>query len=321
MVCASRGTQHRGTYGRKHMDTKLVKNNGVWAAMFLTGLTASFCHVQDAIAALPGAAGAEQCSRGSAPARKVDAVLDGISTIVVRTTPSQLRVVGAAAHTELVALATTCDRDKDATVILEATREGSRVYVVASSDSDRGPLLGPSTNLRVTLTVPHSVKIEIENMNGPTTIEGVSAVSIGGGMGSLRINDIAGDVAVRNGVGAAYLARIAGDLQIEDGSGELIVSGVDGMLRILADAAGQMVIDDVHRDVVIDADGSGEIRVSRVSGDVRVGRDGSGKILVSGVGGNLTVADKTRGLIKYEHVAGSVHVPRLETAATGHPRR
>jgi hypothetical protein len=244
--------------------------------------------------------------------QEMSANLDGISSIVIETGPSELRVVGAAHRTDLHASATLCGRSE---VHLETRRESSTLRVIASwsASERRWSLFGPSTALVVSLDVPANARIEIVESYGPTSIRDVAAATVRGGIGTLHIADVSGDVIAHNGVGATYIRSVGGDVEVEDGAGEMIVSNVGGTLRILGDTGGQIVIDDVRRDVVIDGDGSGEISIARVAGDVRVRQDGEGKILVRDVGGAFSVEEKATGLIKHTRVAGPVNVPIMRS--------
>jgi hypothetical protein len=248
-------------------------------------------------------------------AQEVVANLDGISSIVVTADPSELRIIGEANRTDLLASVAPCRRGDDVETHIEIRREGATLHVLATvPESKRWSLFGPSTSSIVSVAVAQGVAVEIVKSYGPTLIRGVARANVRSGTGTLRISDIAGDVVAHNGVGATYIQRIVGNVEAQDGSGEMLISGIGGNLRILGDTSGQLVIHDVRQGVMIDADGSGEIRVTNVSGDVRVSKDGAGEILVSDVGGAFSVAEKSAGAIKYDRVAGPVDVPvfRLE---------
>lgn len=194
---------------------------------------------------------------------------------------------------------------------LEIRRDGNTVYVRTVLPEMHGGLFGSSHYARidVTVAVPKTATLEIEDSSGDMEVTDVRAATI---------QDSSGDQTVE---------RIAGDLEVQDSSGEIKVAGVGGGLR-LRDSSGDVDVDDVRGDVVVDVDSSGDLDIRRVTGgvhvredssgdieihdvkrDVTIDDDSSGGILVQDVGGNFTVGSDGSGSIRYERVTGSVRVP------------
>lgn len=193
---------------------------------------------------------------------------------------------------------------------LEIRRDGNTVYVRAVLPEMHGGLFGSHyAHMDVTVAVPKTATLKIEDSSGDMEVTDVQAASI---------SDSSGDQTVE---------RIAGDLEVADSSGEIKIAGVGGGLR-LKDSSGDVDVDDVRGDVMVDVDSSGDLDIRRVTGgvhvredssgdieihdvkrDVTIDNDSSGGILVQDVGGNFTVGSDGSGSIRYERVTGSVRIP------------
>lgn len=192
---------------------------------------------------------------------------------------------------------------------LEIRRDGNTVYVRTVLPEMSSILFGSHAHMDVTVAVPKTATLKIEDSSGDLEVTDVQAASI---------QDSSGDQTVE---------RIAGDLEVQDSSGEIKIAGVGGGLR-LKDSSGDVDVDDVRGDVVVDVDSSGDLDIRRVTGgvhvredssgdieihdvkrDVTIDDDSSGGILVQDVGGNFTVGSDGSGSIRYERVTGSVRVP------------
>lgn len=166
--------------------------------------------------------------------------------------------------------------------------------------------------------------------------EGIEALSITAGAGSLEITGVAGTGEIRvealiqvpdrnddkaqkviesdliltleksgrNAVLRAYFDR--GMWNFGDSpSVRLVVTMPQDLGLEVDDGSGSMVISDVSGDIEVD-DGSGSISMSNVGGEVRID-DGSGSISVEQVGGDISIVDGS-GSIKVREVLGSVVV-------------
>ena len=108
-------------------------------------------------------------------------------------------------------------------------------------------------------------------------------LSIDDGSGSIRIEDVRGDITVDDGSGSLTMIRVGGDIRIDDGSGSISVKEVGDSVSIV-DGSGSITVRTVGGSVVID-DGSGGIDISDVEKDLIIEEDGSGSLKVARVQG------------------------------------
>ncbi len=149
---------------------------------------------------------------------------------------------------------------------------------------------GNYARIRLTVRVPEGTGIDLEDGSGSATIEGVGAVVVEDGSGSLRIAGARGDVRVEDGSGSLSIRDVAGDVLIEDGSGSVTVRSVSGS-------------------VMVGDDGSGSLEIEEVGGEVRIEDPGSGRVEVRDVEGGLTVEQGRRRRISWSDVRGAVELP------------
>jgi hypothetical protein len=166
--------------------------------------------------------------------------------------------------------------------------------------------------------------------------DGISAISIEAGAGSLEIKGVAGldqievqaliTLPGRNDEKAVQKIESDLVLYLEKQGSKAVLHGYfdEGMwnfgnsptvgliVRVpehldldVDDGSGSVVIEKVRGDIEIE-DGSGSLSMSDVGGDVEID-DGSGSISVSGVGGDISISDGS-GSIKVRAVTGSVVV-------------
>ena len=201
-----------------------------------------------------------------------------------------LRVEGKASTTDVVAEGTARAPRKDLLeeIKLTGTREGDVVRIVVEMpdmkrhdwDSwDDGP------SLDLTVTVPATIPVEIEDSSGDLRVMGTAALDVDDNSGGVEIRDVTGALRVTDGSGELEIQNVRGDVSIEDGSGEIDVRDVTGSVTV--------------------RDGSGSITAHGVGGTVHVLRDGSGGIRVVDVGGDLIVERSRKRGISYSGVKGS----------------
>jgi len=198
--------------------------------------------------------------------RSASASAAGISTVRIIAEAGDLDVEGRLGLTEVEAEGTACasnTRHLD-DIQFEVSTSGSEVVIEARTPGN--------TQFDVTVTVPDSVLVEIEDGSGDIEVRDVAGV---------RVNDGSGDVDV---------AGVSGDLVVtDDGSGDLDLNDIAGTVEIEVDGSGDITVTDVRSDVRIGSDGSGDIRVSNVAGDFEVGSGGSGDISHNNVGGTVDI--------------------------------
>ena len=145
-------------------------------------------------------------------------------------------------------------------------------FYLKSDQEDGSWMSGASGSIDITIMVPTTVNLDIEDGSGSISVVGAGA-----------------------------------DVRIEDGSGDIEVSHVGGNLRI-EDGSGGITVSDVGQSVEIE-DGSGGIEVRHVGRDVRIS-DGSGSVEIEDVKGNLDIPTGGSGSVHYRDVKGQVNVPR-----------
>ncbi len=170
---------------------------------------------------------------------------------------SEVRIAGTACAPSQAAL----ER-----IELVTSRSGDDLLVEARTEDTNG-------RLALVIELPDSLPVEVDDTSGSVRIIGVAAVTIADGSGSIRVDQVAGDV------------------RVTDGSGGIDIHGVEGSVIIEDDGSGNIDISDVRQDVVIEEDGSGNVRASDVGGDFIVRRDGSGAIRYDRVGGRVSTPD------------------------------
>ncbi len=144
--------------------------------------------------------------------------------------------------------------------------------------------------LDLSLEVPSTLPLVVEDTSGSVRISDVEALSLDDGSGSITIEEVAGNVWVTDGSGSLDIEEVGGTVTVEeDGSGSIEVETVDGDVVIKEDGSGSIRIADVAGDVLIEEDGSGSIRVEEVRGNFAVLRDGSGRIRSDDIGGDVSV--------------------------------
>ena len=194
---------------------------------------------------------------------------DGISSVRIIAEAGSLDIEGRLNQTDVNAEGTACASSSNdlEEIQFEVTTSGSEVVIEA-----RTP--GSNSEFDLTITVPDSVLVEVEDNSGGADIHDVADV---------RIRDDSGDVDVAN---------VSGDVTVtEDGSGNLNFSGIAGSVEIAKDGSGEIIVTDVGGDVLVGEDGSGSIDVTNVAGDFVVRQGGSGGIDHSGIGGTVDIPE------------------------------
>lgn len=185
--------------------------------------------------------------------------------------------------------ATLCASEEEWLRELDATLEHTGARMVLDTHyPDRGSWGDRYARIDLTVQVPETLSVEVEDGSGSARISQV---------GRLRVTDGSGDLTIRG----------AGDVVVNDGSGSVIIEGVTGHVE-LYDGSGSVEIEDVTGDVWVD-DGSGEIEIRSVGGSVRVEEMGSGQLRVDGVRGDLIVEDGRYERIRHSNVEGELRLP------------
>lgn len=147
-------------------------------------------------------------------------------------------------------------------------KRGDRAVLVARIEGRWGIFFNESPWIDLTVRVPKSLALEIDDSSGPMVVE-----------------DVAGDVVIDDSSGEIRVARLGGRLDIDDNSGDIDIR----------DVAGDIAIDD----------GSGDIDILKAGAGVKVD-DGSGDITIDGVGGDVLIEDSGSGRVRIDNVKGRV---------------
>lgn len=147
-------------------------------------------------------------------------------------------------------------------------RRGDRAFLHARLDEGYGWI-------DVRVTVPESIRLEIEDTSGHIEVASVSGLRIRDDSGEILARWIHGDAIVEDDSGDLELSQVAGNLRVVDDSGEIRVESTAGDVE-LVDGSGDLSLRDVAGAVRIQ-DGSGSIRVEHARARVEI-RDGSGDI-------------------------------------------
>ncbi len=147
-------------------------------------------------------------------------------------------------------------------------KRGDRAVLVAGIEGRWGIFFDDSPWIDLTVRVPKSLALEIDDSSGEMIVE-----------------DVAGDVVIDDSSGDIRVARLGGRLDIDDSSGDIDIREVAG-------------------DIAID-DGSGDIDILKAGGTVKVD-DGSGDIIIDGVGGDVLIEDSGSGDVRIDNVKGRV---------------
>jgi hypothetical protein len=162
---------------------------------------------------------------------------------------------------------------------LRLYREGDRAILISEVDSE-------AARIDLALTVPQSIRLQIEDGSGTIEIQGIGGdviiedgsgririadvfgrVDVVDGSGALTIEDIRGRVSVQDGSGSITVMQVAGDVNVSDGSGWIRIAKIDGNVT-LSDDSGSIDIQDVTRNVIVRESGTGEVSIERVNGKV-----------------------------------------------------
>jgi hypothetical protein len=164
-------------------------------------------------------------------------------------------------------------------------------------------------SLDIRITVPEKLPVTAIDSSGDARVRRVASLEMTDSSGELRIEDVAGDVAVRDSSGELTLRKIGGNVELNDSSGDVLIDRVGKNVKVEVDSSGDLEIGDVKGSVQIEQDSSGDIRVGDVTGGVSIGSDGSGGVDVHHVGGAFSLGSKGSGDVQFADIKGDVHVP------------
>lgn len=297
------------------------------------------------------AVAADQC-RYSAP-RNAELDAAGLKLLAVQIGPDDLTIHGEPGLTKVVVTGTACASEEKwlPGITLEAARHGDTAKVVAH-DGDRGIVISLFGNsyayLKLDVRVPQSLAVQLQEGSGDARANNLAALDATLGSGDLKVQGIAGQLALRvgsgdvsgGGVGSLDLPSLgSGDVNLDGvrgdarvgavGSGDLILSnvtgnvsigslasgdvkvkGVGGSLKADSVGSGDLVAREIKRDVTVGAIASGDVSISNAGGNVHAGSLGSGDFGADGVGGDFSVSSVGSGEVRQHGIKGKVSVPK-----------
>jgi len=144
--------------------------------------------------------------------------------------------------------------------------------------------------LDLELLVPEDLKLDVKDSSGSMDLNGVGAVNVKDGSGSIDIVNAHGPVSVEDSSGSISLVDIKGDVTIvSDSSGSIEGRNIEGFVLVKKDSSGSIHFKDVAGDFIVERDSSGSIVAERVGGDFKVLKDSSGGIRYTDVAGEVSI--------------------------------
>jgi len=158
---------------------------------------------------------------------------------------------------------------------------------VLQSEFKNGNLMKADAKIDLTVEVPKSLSVKIDDGTGPIFVTDLSTnLKIVDGSGSIEIRMTEGPVSISDGSGKIELMDITGNLEVKDGSGKINIGRVRGNVHVV-DGSGSMTIKDIEGSLTV-TDGSGSIEISDVTQNVFIKDAGSGILDIEGVKGKVT---------------------------------
>jgi hypothetical protein len=153
-------------------------------------------------------------------------------------------------------------------VELSLEKRGDRAVLMSDIEGHFHLFFSGDAGINLTVRVPKSLAIEIDDGSGEMIIEDIAAdVSIADGSGGIRVERVAGDLRIEDSSGELEVEDVGGDVSIDDGSGSMTVTDIKGSVTV-DDGSGSIDIDRVGRDVIIEEAGSGGVHIGKVDGRV-----------------------------------------------------
>jgi len=152
---------------------------------------------------------------------------------------------------------------------LSLKKRGSRAVLTSGFENYRSMFSFGNKVVNLTVSIPMDMNLDVDDGSGSIRIEDIAGdVNVDDGSGSMEIMNIKGNLEVDDGSGEIEVEGIYGDVSIDDGSGSMIIRNIGGSVTV-RDGSGSITIDGVEKDVYIPSEGSGSVRVNNVKGKVK----------------------------------------------------
>lgn len=201
---------------------------------------------------------------------------DGIKSLRIDCGAGRLEVTGSAGADKIEVQArihATGHGDDEARFIadhvtLKIEKNGDLAVLTSHIDSHRSFFSFGDTGIDVSVILPKTLALEIDDGSGEIVVEDIGAdVSIEDGSGEIRVSRIIGNLEIDDDSGEVEIREVSGDVSVDDGSGSIDIVQVGGRVRV-DDGSGSIDIDGVGLDVEIVESGSGGVHISNVKGRV-----------------------------------------------------
>jgi DUF4097 and DUF4098 domain-containing protein YvlB len=150
-------------------------------------------------------------------------------------------------------------------------------------------------DVKLSVTLPRTTPLEIENRYGDVTVAGIGGPArIVNNSGQIRFRDGVGEVKLNGRYGPIHASDVDGDLEAETTSGEVVVERVSGNATLASQYANVRVNDVGGRLEVTTS--SGGVEVTDVKGDAEI-TNSYANVTVEQVGGRLEVSTKSGGIV------------------------
>jgi len=226
-----------------------------------------------------------------------------IKTLISETSSGNLNIMGVEGLNEILVKADirTYNHDKSYTLTLE--KHGNKAKLVAKHNAKMGFYSGNSPRINLTIQVPATLALDLEDGSGDIEIKGSQA--------DITVNDNSGNiiiaggknVVIDDGSGNIEITEVTGNMMIDDGSGNLSIDG--GNQLVIDDGSGNLSIANLTGSLKV-TDGSGNLDITEVQGNVDV-EDGSGNLHISHLASSLVVRDDS-GELSIENIQGDVNI-------------
>jgi len=202
---------------------------------------------------------------------------EGLRELRIDSGAGSLKVSGVDSLTAIEVTAEICARGESNNdmddfikdhVELSLEKRGDRAVLVSGIEGHFHLFFSGDARINLTVRVPKSLAIDIDDGSGEMTVEDISAdVSIEDGSGAIRVERVAGNLRIEDNSGELEVEEVGGDVSIDDGSGSIDVVNVKGSVTV-DDGSGSIDIDRVGKDVIIEDSGSGGVHIGKVDGRV-----------------------------------------------------
>lgn len=229
---------------------------------------------------------AERCNFSAE--RNLTLNTSGVRTVVVQTGPFDFHVKAGSVSRAVGRACAGSQKDLDQLQIVQR-REGDRLIVGPAEQRNNWNWGGDHTSLKVDVTLPKNVALEMSVGSGDGSTSGMANVVARVGSGDLIVES-------------------ADLLEANIGSGDMKASDI-GQLNLQAVGSGDFEGDRIRGDVRIGTIGSGDVNLRGVGGNVDARNIGSGELSAVDIGGGLRVAHVGSGGVEHRDVKGRVDVP------------